>query len=122
MLARRYTQLLGLYFLVSGAWGLFSRSVLWIFTADVLHAVIELALASLAFFWAIRRPQVALYLVIVGAILMIVGAMRFIAGLDTIIVGLLNVNPALAMANLILGAIAIAMGAASRRAAMTTAP
>jgi hypothetical protein len=115
MLARRYTQLLTLFLLVTGCQGLFSDTVYQLFTINMTHAGIEIVLALVGMFWFVRGPQRATYLVTVGSILMLVGALRLIPGPDALVISLLQVNEPLAFFNLGLGAVTIAIGVNDRR-------
>jgi hypothetical protein len=103
-----YAVLLSAFFLIEGAWGLFSRVVFGGLTTNHLHAVIHIALAGLGL-WSVGAGRVRGYLLFVGLLLVLVGGLWFVPGLQDLIVRLFNVNAAVAILNLVVGVASILM-------------
>ena len=105
-MASRFAQLIGVFLLVEGVWGLFSPVVFWVLTTNVLHACIHIVLGILGLYTGSRGGARA-YALYLGILLIAVGIMRFLPVLGDITVSLLNVNQAVAIFNIVVGAVAV---------------
>lgn len=101
-----YTITLGLFFLIEGIWGLFSPVVFGVFSTNILHSAIHIALGVWGV-WAGRRGPTRGYLLCVGILLLVVGLLWFIPGAGDLTVRLLNVNRAVAVINVVVGLISL---------------
>ncbi len=122
----RWAQLLGLFFVVDGVWGLFSPVTFGLFTTNLTHSVIHLAL-GVAGLWLGSRAQSRAhrlqgdtatargYVVAVGVLLAVVGVARFVPGLADVVVQVLNVNTAVAVLNITLGAVSLVVASLTGR-------
>ena len=101
-----FAVILGLFLVIEGFWGMFSRIVFGIFTTNLLHATIHLLLGVTGIYLGTRNKarNFSLY---VGVLLFVVGILYFVPGADTLVIQLLNVNNAVAFLNIIVGILAV---------------
>jgi hypothetical protein len=105
-IASRFAQVIGVFLLVEGIWGLFSPVVFGVLTTNLLHACIHIVLGILGLYTGMQggARKYALYL---GILLIAVGIMRFLPVVGDLTVSLLNVNQAVAIFNIVVGVIAV---------------
>lgn len=101
-----FAIVLGIFLVTEGIWGIFSPVVFWVFTTNILHAVIHLFLGVTAIYLG-SRNQARKFCLFAGILLLTVGILYFIPGADEFVISLLNVNNAVTYLNIIAGIIAI---------------
>ncbi|MDQ2665891.1 MAG: DUF4383 domain-containing protein [Gemmatimonadota bacterium] len=114
-IASRFAQIIGVFLLVEGIWGLFSPVVFGVLTTNMLHASIHIVLGILGLYTGMKGGARA-YALGLGVLLIAVGVMRFLPVVSALTVSLLNVNQAVAIFNIVVGVIAVMV---SRSAAGT---
>lgn len=97
---------LGVLLAFMGVWGLYSHTVLGVFTTNTLHAFVHIALGVAGVALGLASKSRA-YCVGVGALLLGVGVLRFIPGVSSLVVAAFNVNVPVALLNIALGAAAL---------------
>lgn len=109
-----FAILVGAFLLVEGIWGFFSPVVFGVFTTNMLHAVIHVALGVIGL-WVGLKSDARTYCLFLGVLLVAVGALWFVPGVGAIITSLLNVNVAVAYLNLAVGAVALVLAFIARQ-------
>ncbi len=97
---------LGLFLVIEGLWGMFSPMVFWVFSTNILHAIIHLVLGVTAIYLGARN-QARKFMLFTGVLLLTVGILYFIPGADELVIRFFNVNDAVAYLNIIAGIAAI---------------
>lgn len=101
-----FALILGVFLVIEGLWGMFSKMVFGIFTTNLLHAFIHLFLGVTGIYLG-SRNKARKYSLFVGILLLMVGVLYFVPGADAFVIKLLNVNDAVAYLNIIVGIMAI---------------
>lgn len=97
---------LGVLLAFMGVWGLYSHTVLKVFTTNTLHAFVHIALGVAGVALGLASKSRA-YCLGVGALLLGVGVLRFVPGVSSLAVAAFNVNVPVALLNITLGAVAL---------------
>ena len=101
-----FAILLGIFLVIEGMWGMFSRVVFGILTTNLLHVAIHLLLGVSGIYLGTRN-QARKFSLYTGVLLLVVGILYFVPDAGELIIQILNVNNAVAYLNIILGIIAI---------------
>lgn len=101
-----FAIVLGIFLVIEGFWGMFSPIVFWVFTTNILHAVIHLVLGVTAIYLG-SRNQARKFCIFTGILLLTVAILYFIPQADDLVIRLFNVNNAVAYLNIIVGIVAV---------------
>jgi hypothetical protein len=112
-IADRFALLIGVLLIIEGIWELFSPVVFVVLTGNVTHGIIHILLGFIGV-WTGWNARARGFCIFLGLLLIAVGALWFIPAGNELVVRLLNVNQAVACVNLIVGAISLIAGLASR--------
>ncbi|CAN5547951.1 hypothetical protein BH10BAC5_BH10BAC5_08990 [soil metagenome] len=107
------TMIVSVFLFLEGIWGLFSPVVFGIFSTNVLHAVIHLALGAVGIFLSARAKSRE-FAVFLGALLLLVGIFYYLPDLGDLVVRLLNVNSSVAVFNIIVGIVLLSISLPSK--------
>ncbi len=104
--ADMFAFLVGILFLVQGIWNLIDPPFLGIFTSNILHAVIHVAL-GITGIWTALRSGAYTFLIFLGILLLTVGILFFIETAGELIEELFRVNRPVALLNIGLGVLSL---------------
>ncbi len=102
------TMIVSIFLFLEGVWGLFSPVVFGIFSTNMLHAVIHLALGATGIFLS-ARARSREFAVFLGALLLLVGILYYIPDIGDLVVKLLNLNSSVAVFNIIVGVVLLSI-------------
>ncbi len=113
-----FAIVIGAFLLIEGILGLTSDVVFGVLTTNLTHAIIHIALGvvGIATGWKRRARGFCIF---VGILLLAVGVLRFVPGASELIVRLLNVNIAVAWVNIAIGAAALLITFAEKKAPLS---
>jgi hypothetical protein len=112
-IADRLALIIGILLIIEGIWEFFSPVVFVVLTGNVTHGIIHIVLGLIGA-WTGWNARARGFCIFLGLLLIAVGILWFIPAGNELVVRLLNVNQAVACVNLIVGAILLIAGFASR--------
>jgi len=105
---RTYAFILGLLLVIIGIWGLFTESILGIFSVNALQSILHI-IAGLFGLYVGTKGEGPGYNSTLGWIGLLLGILGFIPGVDTILADLLMINTEISVLHLVLGVITLSV-------------
>jgi uncharacterized membrane protein HdeD (DUF308 family) len=116
-----FALLVGILLLLQGIWNLIDPPFLGIFTSNLLHAVIHVALGIIGIWTALRSGSYT-FLIFLGILLVSIGTLFFVDPAKEFLVDIFNISEPVAWLNIFLGAFSLLVIIFSKRPVHRVSP
>lgn len=109
-----FSIIIGIFFIIQGAWGLIDPPPFEVFTTNATHAVIHIVLGIIGV-WTGAKKGAYIFCIFLSLVFSVLGLLYFIEYTGDILVTLFNMNFAVAVLNLVIALLALMFALADGR-------